>query len=498
MKILIVDDEQDIRQSLSNFIGKLGHQVICAEDGISALREFHQTNELNLVITDIRMPNMDGLELLRRIKYIECSSVEVIVITGHGDMENAIQALKLGAFDYLQKPINVRELAITIERLAEYITLKDNYFGLKEEFNKRVEIETQTCRVEAEQLREAYLREIGLENLYVFSEGMRQVLWQAEKYSADRSIPLLIEGESGTGKELIARYTHHFSHPNTLIPFVAINCAALSEGLIEAELFGHESGAYTGATRTGRIGKLESASGGTIFFDEIGEMPLTLQVKLLRVLEEKKLYRLGGNTEIPVDIRIICATNKDLQKAIADKQFRVDLYYRISMGNIKIPPLRERREDILPLAHQFISRAFMRRGIKFEYFTPSAEKFLSTFDWPGNVRQLRNAMERLALFKSDGRIDVNDLSFIREMLSSQLCMPDSIPVLGRDQFLLPDDRFDVETFNQKIMKYALEKNNGNQTQTAQYLGISRRILQGRLKKMKQLQTHTSGEVKRFR
>ena len=496
MKILVVDDEQDIRQSLSGFIEKLGHEVIGAGDGSSALNKFHQAQP-NLIITDIRMPGMDGLELLRRIKHIERSSVDVIVITGHGDMENAIQALKFGAFDYLQKPINVRELAITIERSAEYTALKNNYFRLKEEFSKRVEIETQTYRGEAEQLREAYLKEIGLENLYVFSEGMRQVLRQAEKYSADRSIPLLIEGETGTGKELIARYTHHFSSPNMLIPFVAINCAALPDDLIEAELFGHEPGAYTGATRTGRIGKLESASGGTLFLDEVGEMPLSLQVKLLRVLEEKKLHRLGGNDEIPVDIRIICATNKNLQKAVADRQFRVDLYYRISIGNIKIPPLRERREAILPFAHRFISRAFMRRGSKFEAFTPAAEKFLHDLDWPGNVRQLKSAMERLALFKADGCIDIQDVAFIQEVSPSQMDLRDTVPVLGKDPFLMPEDHFDLDAFNRRIMKNALEKNNGNQTQTAQYLGISRRMLQGRLKKMRQPLMPSSGNGKLF-
>jgi DNA-binding NtrC family response regulator len=483
LKILIVDDEQDIRQSLSHFIGKLGHQSITAEDGADALRKFHQNNDINLVLTDIRMPNMDGIELLRRLKYIESSPVDVIVITGHGDMENAIQSLKLGAFDYLQKPINVRELAITIARLSEYITLKKNYSGLKEEFNKKVEIETMVCRSENEQLREAYLREIGLENLYVFSDGMRQVLRQAEKYSADRSVPLLIEGESGTGKELIARYTHRFRQQKKTVPFVAINCGALTEGLMESEMFGHESGAYTGATRTGRIGKFELASGGTIFLDEIGEMPLALQVKLLRVLEEKKLYRLGGNAEIPVDIRVICATNKDLQQAIANKQFRMDLYYRINMGNIKIPPLRDRREDILPLACRFVSQSFVRKGLKFENFTAAAEKFLGAFEWPGNVRQLKNAMERLALFKNDGLIDINDLSFIREMMPTNQFINDTIPVLDQNNFLLPNDRFDIEAFNQKIIQYALTKNNGNQTLTAKYLGISRRILQGRLKKL---------------
>jgi two-component system response regulator AtoC len=482
LNILLVDDEPDVRKSLSNFLTKLGHTVSCATDGIEGLKAFH-SQSFDLVITDIRMPGMDGLEILRRIKTVEKSPVDVIMVTGHGDMENAIKALKYGAYDYLKKPVNIRELAITIERSAAYAVLRNNYIRLKKEFQERVELETQAVRGEAEQLWAAYLEEIGLDDLCVYSEAMARVIKQAEKYSVDRSVPVLIEGESGTGKELVARYIHHYARSNALNPFVAINCGAIAPELFESELFGHEPGAYTGATKTGRMGKLEVANEGTFFLDEISAMPLNLQVKLLRVLEDKRLYRVGGIKEIPVDIRFISATNEDLNQRVAEKRFRLDLFYRINTGTIVIPPLRERKEDILPLALHFIKRSFARRGKRFDRFTPSAESFLVSLPWPGNVRQLKNAMERLALLRSGNQVDVEDLSFIQELIPPNNFELGAHAILGHDNFDLPEDKLDIDNLNREIIKMALEKNNGNQTRTAQYLGISRRVLQGRLKKM---------------
>jgi transcriptional regulator with PAS, ATPase and Fis domain len=253
--------------------------------------------------------------------------------------------------------------------------------------------------------------------------------------------------------------------------------------LFESELFGHESGAYTGATTTGRMGKVELANGGSLFLDEIGEMPLDAQVDLLRVLEEKKFYRLGGVKEVPVNVRFISATNKDLSKEIEAKKFRLDLLYRINMGTIRIPPLRERREDILPLALRFVNRAAAQRGKRFGLFTPSAEEFLVSLPWPGNVRQLRNTMERLALLGPWDQVDVSDLSFLKDSKFASDSTFDVKSVLGRDEFDLPSDQLNLEKLNEQILRRALEKNKGNQTLTAQYLGISRRVLQGRLKKL---------------
>ena len=482
MNILLIDDEADVRKSLSRFLQKLGHTLTCAADGMEALREFH-SREINLVITDIRMPEIDGLELLRRIKVIEKSPVDVIVVTGHGDATSAIKALKYGAFDYLQKPIDVRELAIVIERSAAYVALRNNYRLLKQEFQERVGIETQAARGEVERLRDAYLEEVGLEGLGIYSEAMRRVASQAEKYSTDREIPVLIEGESGTGKELIARYIHFYGGRSAVAPFVAINCGAISQELFEGELFGHDPGAYTGATTRGQRGKIEAADGGTLFLDEIGELPPGVQVKLLRVLEEKKLYRLGGIREIPVDIRIVSATNKDLEREVDEKRFRLDLFYRVNMGHIRIPPLRERQEDIPPLAFRFAQRASRRRGQKFGGFTPAAEKFLLSFPWPGNVRQLKNAMERLVLMQVSDCADVDDLAFIRDGVAVREKQASGTPVLGTGDFDLPEEGLDIEAFNQKIIRKVLERHRGNRTRTANYLGMSRRVLEGRLKKL---------------
>jgi two-component system response regulator AtoC len=482
LNLLLVDDEPDVRKSLSQFLEKLGHTVATAPSGLDGLRDFH-SRQFDLVITDIRMPGMDGLELLRRIKEIERSSAEVIVVTGHGDMDNAIKALKYGAFDYLQKPINVRELAITLERVQQYRILRENYSRLKEEFHQRVDQETRACRGAVDQLREAYLRELGLGDLAVFSEAMRKVVELAERYSLDRSVPVLLQGETGTGKELIARYIHYYGGAQS--PFVALNCGAISQDLLEAELFGHDPGAYTGATPTGRMGKLEAAQGGTIFLDEIGEMPLGSQVKLLRALEQKRFYRVGGIKEIPVEVRIVSATNKDLEQEVSEGRFRPDLYYRINVGFIRIPPLRERRESIAPLALHFAQRAFSRRGRRFPGFTREAEEFLCSLNWPGNVRQLRNAMERLAVIGPWDSVDRGDLTFLEGQHQSPEPPVESRPVLGVDQFDLPGDHLDLDSLNRRIIRQALERFGGNQTRAARYLCMSRRVLQGHLRRMRE-------------
>ena len=483
MKILLVDDEADIRKSLSNFIKKLGHTVYCAGDGLQGIEMFN-AGSFDMVITDMRMPGMDGLELMRRIMKVRRSLVDIIVITGHGDMENAIEALRLGAYDYLQKPIDVRELAIVINRSVEYARLRKNYIRLRDSCDQEIELKTRSLRVAAEHYQKAYFKEVGLGDMQIYSEEMRRVTDMAEKYGSDRNMPVLIEGESGTGKELIARYIHHFGTQGAINPFVAINCGAISQELFEGELFGHEAGAYTGATRKGRMGKLESANGGTVFFDEIGEMPMSFQVKLLRVLESWKLYRVGGIREIPIDLRVVSATNKELGKEVDVGRFRLDLYHRINMGVIRVPSLRERPDDIIPLACHFARSAFALRGKKWDGFSADAKAWLKAYPWPGNVRQLKNIMQRVSLLSPNDHLDVTDLTSVMESASChEVVKPNRTNVLGTVPFSLPADELDLEALTFKILHQALEKHGNNCTTTAQYLRISRRMLQGRMKKM---------------
>ena len=485
MNILLVDDEPDVLSSLSNFLKKLGYTVQTAQNGQQALDHI-RTWHPDLVLTDIRMPEMDGMELVRQVKAVEKSPVDFIIITGHGDLDSAVEALRCGAYDYISKPINVRELAHSLDRYADYNRLRSNYVNLKTRFHEKVDVETRLLRGEAERLRQAYLKEVGLDSICIYSEAMRNVMDLANRYSNDRLIPVLIEGESGTGKELIARYIHHASSMGRPLPFVAINCGAVPLELCEGEFFGHEAGAYTGATSRGRMGKLEAANCGTIFLDEIGEMPLSLQVKLLRVIEERKLFRVGGIKEIPLDIRIISATNNNLQHQVDRQKFRLDLYYRLNVGAIHIPPLRERKDDILPLARRFAGRSFRRMGKIFDHFTSDAEQFLLDYAWPGNVRELKNTMERLAILARLDTVEAADIDFIGTGPAKQTTLRESTStVLRPDHIQLPEKPIDLEALNREIILKALQRHNGNQTRTAQYLGLSRRVLQGRINRIKE-------------
>ncbi|MCL6478779.1 MAG: sigma-54 dependent transcriptional regulator [Peptococcaceae bacterium] len=347
LNILLVDDERESRSYLAEFLREQGHRVAESADGSEALDIF-TAGEFHLVLTDIRMPKMSGLELLRKIRGMPGGQdVDVVLFTGNGDVRSAIEALRAGAYDYLLKPINVEELVAVTERAGERQALRRENAILTKKFKDAVEAATEETRQELSRFKKAYYESIGLGNIGVFSQAMKKIFQQARKLHTDRSIPVLIEGETGTGKEVIARYIH-YGDGNVTAPFVDLNCAAIAPNLFESELFGYEAGAFTGGTPRGQKGKLDLAQGGTLFLDEITEIPTDLQAKLLRVIQEKEFYRVGGLKKIKTDVRIVCATNVDIEKKVEEGAFRRDLYYRLNVGRISLPPLRERTEPQNP------------------------------------------------------------------------------------------------------------------------------------------------------
>ena len=385
-RVLVVDDEPAARGGLQKLLAGEGYEVNVAEDGVSALAVAAE-HPPDVVVTDLKMPNMDGIELMKKLREND-GSVPIIVATALGDVNNAVHAMRAGADDYLTKPIDFDALVVAVERA----------------------VERRDLRVEAENLR----RQIrsrdgeGLEGLIGASAPMQKVYRVARQVAASRAT-VLVTGESGTGKGELARAIHELG-PRAKKPFVSLHCTALAESLLESELFGHEKGSFTGADKR-RVGRLEQASGGTLFLDEIGEIPPLTQVKLLRFLQERTFERVGGNEPITVDVRIIAATNRDLAEDVRDGRFREDLYYRLNVVNIEMPPLRVRGGDVIVLANHFL-RKFARENHKtVEGFTDEARTKIMAHRWPGNVRALENAVERAVVLCEGTRIDAGDLPF---------------------------------------------------------------------------------------
>ena len=433
--ILIVDDEAAQRQLLSGSLGR-DYDVVAAGNGLEAT-QLLANRSFDLIITDERMPGMDGIGLIRWARE-NCPETPIIVLTAFGSVETAVEAMKLGAEDYLTKPLkSPDELRLVVGKALRQRMLKDK---------------TELHRAETEV---HFPVDVVAE-----SEQMKRVLWLASQV-AGQPTTVLITGESGTGKEVVARYIHRGS-PRVEEPFVAVNCAALTETLLESELFGHERGAFTGAVQS-RRGRFELAHGGTLLLDEVAEMSVNLQAKLLRVLQEQRFERVGGTRTITVDVRVIAATNKDLAKAMAENSFREDLYYRLSVFPIHIPPLRERREDILPLAVHFARKISARMGRIFRAFNHDAEHLLRSHDWPGNTRELMNAIERAMIITRREVIAAEDLPFGRPRETGSRS---------------PASLTEVE---KAAIISALERNRGDRKNTASELGISLRTLQYRLK-----------------
>jgi len=429
--ILIVDNEEKFCKVICSALELEDIRSEYRTSGAEALN-YLQKQQPEVVLTDLRMDRMDGLQLLREIKHRH-PSIEVIMMTAYASQKTAIEALKDGAFDYLIKPFEMDELILRVKRVLEQKKLLNENRRLKQQENKSV----------------FYREMVGK------SQRMQEVYSLIHKASQNDAT-VLIRGESGTGKELVAHLIHKTSQRNHQ-PFVTVNCAALPETLLESELFGYEKGAFTGATQK-RMGKFEQASGGTLFLDEIGDMSLATQAKLLRMLQNKEIYRLGGNEKIEVDVRIVAATHQNLEEMVEAKQFRNDVYYRLNVFPILLPPLRERKEDIPALVNYFIEN-FSAQSID-----RRALAALMEYDWPGNVRELQNTIERASII-SHGVIQLTDL-------------PPNISANtpSAANFELPEEGFQLDRFEQELVRQALQKASGNKTRAAEMLGITRRRL----------------------
>jgi len=432
VKILVVDDEAIVRESLGDWLKDVGYRVFTAENGHKAL-EVIEKEKPGIMIADLVMPGMDGIELMKRAK-AQQPGIEVIIITAYASIPTAITAMKEGAYDYIEKPFCPERAELLVKKLAEHQELVKENLSLRQRLEDRYRFE----------------------NIIAKSSKMQRVI-EIIKVVAKSNATVLITGESGTGKELVARAIHSQSHRRNK-PFVAVSCAALPESLLESELFGHEKGSFTGAYAQ-KKGKFEFANGGTLFLDEVGEMSANIQVHLLRVLEEKEFARVGGNEPIRVDVRVISATNKDLRKAIEKQEFREDLYYRLNVVNIELPPLRERKEDVPLLAEHFLHKFAMENQKEITGFSPESMEIVLDYDWPGNVRELENAIERAVILAKDSLITVADL-----------------PQENLSQVRLASTGKNLKEVERNHVLNVLRETGGNYSEAARILGISRMTL----------------------
>ena len=443
--ILVVDDDNAHRTMLRTLVGGWGYDIVEANDGSTAIERV-QEQPFDLILMDIRMLKVSGLQALERIKAFN-PAIPVTIMTAYSSVETAVEALKKGAYDYLTKPLDFDKLRLTIERAMEHTRLKEENRLLKESLGKHFD----------------------MQNIIGRSPAMISLL-ETVAHVAPSEATVMITGESGTGKELIAGVIHHNS-PRKDGPFVKINCAAITETLLESELFGHEKGAFTGADRR-KEGRFYQANQGSIFLDEVSEMPLTMQVKLLRVLQERELTRVGGEKVIPVDVRVIAATNKDLVDLKNRGLFREDLYYRLNVVSLEIPPLTKRRDDIPLLARHFLEIFAEKNKKEIKGFTPKAMDQLIRYDWPGNVRELMNAVERAVVLARTDYLDDQDFSILQPLLQQP------VPVLSDFENIdIPLD----EVEKAAILRM-LESVTGNKSEAARRLGITRKTLHKKLKK----------------
>jgi len=444
--VLLIDDDESLRKVVEYNLIEEGYRVLTAADGTAGLAAF-QEHPVDLIVTDIRMPGLDGLDLLARVRAMQ-PDLAVVVLTAHGTIDSAVEAMRIGAADYLTKPFNRDQLKTAVRKAFDVASL----------------------RSENRLLRQIVADRFSFANMIAASRSMRAVTDTAGRV-AQSDATVLLEGESGTGKELLAKAIHFHSARNRG-PFVTINCGAIPEQLLESELFGHRRGSFTGAVGDKR-GKFEAADGGTIFLDEIGELPPLLQVKILRVLQEREIDKVGETRPLKVDVRVIAATNRDLEKMIGGGGFRDDLYYRLAVVSIRVPPLRERVDDIPLLVDHFLDKHAERLRRERPPVDKAVYSALNLYTWPGNIRELENVIERALVLNRDGVLGLDDLP---DRLRAQ---EHRVATLRME---LPDEGISLEDVERELLLAALQRHGWNQTRAAAFLGITRSTLVYRMQK----------------
>ena len=456
--ILVVEDDNATRDTMIDLLSEAGYEVESARNGEEAIAMAREYS-FDIVITDLKMPKGDGIQVLEQIKKLDNRTI-VIICTGYGTVDTAVKAMKLGAYEYITKPIKIEEIKLVVQRALDYQRLKTENVLLQKQLKAKYKFK----------------------NLIGDSEVMQQSFQFIEKIAATNST-VMICGESGTGKELVARAIHYNSDRRNE-PMVPVNCGAIPEDLLESELFGYEKGAFTGALKT-RIGRFELANGGTVFLDEIGDMSPALQVKILRVLQEHEFERLGGVKSIKVDIRVIAATHRDLEKAVKQGTFREDLYYRLNVIPFILPPLRERGSDIPLLTNHFIGKFNIEKKQNINGISPEALKCLTRYHWPGNVRELENLIERLVILKGEGVIEQEDLP--EKILGAE--WSDAVPSMD-----IPDSGISFNTavseFERELILRALKKTNWIKNRAAKLLQLKRTTLVEKIKKIQLTRENT--------